>query len=282
MKNSKKTDHTPLVSIIIPTYNSAATLDVCLASLASQTYPNIEIVIVDNYSRDATDTIAEKYTQTVIKKNAWRTTSRNYGSKVSKGEFIVSLDSDIELSPRVIEECVEKALNNNLDAIILPELRIGEGFWAQCRIFEGKTYSIDSMIWAPRFIKRIVFERIGGYDERLEAWEDWDLRARIESTGHKIGTINALTKHHEGFVRLSDRVRKNYHYGKTCIRYLKKHPNRSRRQISILRLEFLKRRELVVKYPLIFCGMLFMKSIEYITTLLAMLLYSQDFINDTN
>ena len=51
----------PLVSIIVPTYNSASTLETCLASLKSQSYPNIEIIIVDNYSTDDTLNIAKKY-----------------------------------------------------------------------------------------------------------------------------------------------------------------------------------------------------------------------------
>ena len=58
----------PLVSVIIPTYNSASTLGVCLISLKNQTYKNIEIIIVDNFSTDTTRAIAKKYTENVFEK----------------------------------------------------------------------------------------------------------------------------------------------------------------------------------------------------------------------
>jgi len=55
-----------LVSVIIPTKNSGSTIGNCLESIMTQTYTNIEIVVVDNYSNDNTQEIAEKYTEKVI------------------------------------------------------------------------------------------------------------------------------------------------------------------------------------------------------------------------
>jgi probable beta-1,3-galactosyltransferase len=52
----------PLVSVIIPTYNSSRTLEKCLKSIKNQTYKNIEIIVVDNNSIDNTKEIAKKYT----------------------------------------------------------------------------------------------------------------------------------------------------------------------------------------------------------------------------
>lgn len=55
----------PLVSVIIPTYNSARTLETTLKSIKKQTYQNIEIIVVDNNSKDTTKKIAEKYADSV-------------------------------------------------------------------------------------------------------------------------------------------------------------------------------------------------------------------------
>jgi glycosyltransferase involved in cell wall biosynthesis len=59
----EKNMHRPLVSIIIPTKNSARTLAACLESCRSQTYENIEIIVVDNFSSDMTPEIAKQYTE---------------------------------------------------------------------------------------------------------------------------------------------------------------------------------------------------------------------------
>lgn len=56
----------PLVSIIIPTYNSAKTLEICLQAIKAQSYQNIEIIVVDNNSLDETKEIAQKYADKVI------------------------------------------------------------------------------------------------------------------------------------------------------------------------------------------------------------------------
>ncbi|MFZ8839092.1 MAG: glycosyltransferase family 2 protein [Pyrobaculum sp.] len=57
---------TPLVSVLIPTYNSARTLPLALRSIKRQTYPNVEIIVVDRYSRDGTPYTASRFGSHVI------------------------------------------------------------------------------------------------------------------------------------------------------------------------------------------------------------------------
>ena len=95
-----------LVSLIIPTKNSEATLDRCLLSCSRQSYSNFEIILVDDFSKDKTVEIASKYSTRLIQTRAARTEARNIGAANSTGEWILSLDSDMEASPTVIEECV--------------------------------------------------------------------------------------------------------------------------------------------------------------------------------
>src|SRR5689334_15994468 len=99
----------PLVSVIVPSYFSAATLDQCLESVAKQTYKHIELIVVDNHSTDGTLAIAKRYTDKVFTKGPERSAQVNYGVSKAKGEYIYKIDSDFVLEPTVVEECVAKA-----------------------------------------------------------------------------------------------------------------------------------------------------------------------------
>ena len=116
----------PLISIIIPTYNSALFFEECLNSVAKQTYNNLEVIIVDGNSTDTTQMIAKKYCR--LHKN-WKlvTTTkgvshqRNIGLSIFKGEYLFFLDSDDFISSNLIEDLYFKLVNNNLD-LVTPEV----------------------------------------------------------------------------------------------------------------------------------------------------------------
>ena len=186
-----------LVSVIVPTRNSEKTMEMCLGSIRRQTYPNVEIVIVDAYSCDGTRKIAEKYDPRIVTSRAYRSEARNIGVRESRGDFLLFVDSDMELGPSVVQGCVEKS-EKHYDALVIPEVSSGTGFWAQCKALEKSCYLGDDTIEAARFFKRSVFQGIGGYDPELEAGEDWDLNQRIMKAGRRIGRTNTFIKHNEG------------------------------------------------------------------------------------
>ena len=103
-----------LVSVVVPTYNSEETIAVCLNSIKRQQYSNIEIIIVDNHSADQTREIAKGFGK-VYNKGPERSTQRNFGAKNANGDYLFFVDSDMELSSNVIEECVKKVLEGGLD-----------------------------------------------------------------------------------------------------------------------------------------------------------------------
>ncbi len=253
-----------MVSVVVPTHNSSKTLDVCLGSVKRQTYPNLEIIVVDNYSTDDTVKIAEKYGPTVFQVKALRSQARNYGAWKAKGEFLIFLDADQKLTPKVIEECVQKVVNDCVDAVMIPEVRVGEGFWAKCRALERLTYIGDPLVESARFYRKSVFEKLGGYDEMLEAGEDKELHARVEDAKYKIISVKAIMKHLEGHVKLRELVIRSYRYGKTYIYYAKKQPKRAMVQLMPIRLNFIRKWRILANQPLYACGMLFIKFVEYI------------------
>src|SRR3989339_765028 len=110
--------HMHKVSIIIPTKNSGKTIRKCLKSVRDQSYPNIEIVVVDNFSLDHTLKIAQKYADYVFSAAPERSAQRNYGVHKCTGEYVMIVDSDMYLSLNVIKECVE-ALKKDIIGIYI-------------------------------------------------------------------------------------------------------------------------------------------------------------------
>ncbi|MGQ9721288.1 MAG: glycosyltransferase [Candidatus Jordarchaeum sp.] len=233
-----------LVSVVIPTKNSEKNIASCLISIRSQTYPHLEVIIVDDYSSDNTVKIAKRFEARVIKARAIRSRARNIGAERSKGNFILSVDSDMELEPDVVEKCVREALNG-AEAVIIPEVSVGESFWARCKCFERKLFLGEKLFEGPRFFKRSVFWNLGGYDPNLEAGEDFDLSQRAREKGVRIKRINSIIKHREADFNLLKTVKREYHYAKTFYDYVSKHPQFVKQQ-SILFWKILarKRREL--------------------------------------
>lgn len=98
--------NTPLVSVVVPTFNSEAHLEVCLESVNKQSYPNIEIIIVDSCSQDKTADIARKHGKVTFYPGGLLG-ARYIGATQASGEYVVLLDSDQILEQTTIERSVE-------------------------------------------------------------------------------------------------------------------------------------------------------------------------------
>ncbi|MBI3290943.1 glycosyltransferase family 2 protein, partial [Candidatus Falkowbacteria bacterium] len=88
----------PQISIIIPIYNAAKTLEDCLQSIFSQTFKHYEIIAVNDGSTDSSAKILEKYKNKltlITQKNEGAASARNAGAKAARGEFIIFCDSDV-------------------------------------------------------------------------------------------------------------------------------------------------------------------------------------------
>jgi glycosyltransferase involved in cell wall biosynthesis len=264
-----KDEDPQLVSIIIPTQNSSQTLDICLRSIELQDYAHIRTIVVDAYSRDATQEIARNHNVTVLQSVSSRSAARNIGTSQSGGEYLLFIDSDMELSPELVSECVETTRKLRVDAVMIPEVRVGIGFWAKCRALERMTYIGDPLIESARFFQRKTIISLGGFDERLEAGEDWDLQARLENAHRKLGRVRSVVKHHEGRLTLRRLISKQYYYGKTIMKYVRKNPAQAKIQFLPIRLNYLRSWRLLAANPRYCAGMIFMRFVESVAVLIS-------------
>ncbi len=114
----------PLFSIIVPAYNSGTFIKKCIESVLEQTYPDFELILVDDGSKDDTFDICNSYSKcdsrirVVHQANGGHTSARNKGLKLSVGKYIVFLDSDDWLNTRTLEICREHIYSHEPDVII--------------------------------------------------------------------------------------------------------------------------------------------------------------------
>jgi len=254
----------PLVSVIIPTKNSARTLDKCLKSIQDQTYPNIEIILVDNNSTDNTKEIARKFTDKVYNKGPERSAQRNYGAKKAKGEYLLIHDSDIYFHPDSVQECVDLAIEQQADAVILPEKSIGEGYWTKVKAFERSFYEGNDLIEAVRFFSKQAYNELGGYDENLTGPEDWDLTIRFRKNNYKIMRTKNHLLHDEGKINLFGSSKKKQYYAKDMFeKYAQKYPDIFKQQMSFFK-RFPASKLLIkgIQHPILLPSMILMKGLE--------------------
>jgi len=251
-----------LVSVIVPTYNSQGNIEQCLVSIRKQSnISDLEVIVVDNYSQDRTAAIAAQYARVYLK-GPERCAQRNYGANLSSGDLLFFVDSDMELYPDVISECVAQ-IDDGASGVVVPEVSLGIGFWAKCKALERSCYLNDSLIEAPRFFKRDAFVKVGGYDENLVAAEDWDLSIRLQKNGCLFSRTKSFIKHNEGRLSLQGTIAKKYKYGKSINRYMLKHKAESAKQFVFIRPAFLKNYKCLFRNPGLSVGMIFMKFCEF-------------------
>lgn len=181
---SRTMNENPLVSVVITTKNEEKNIEACLQSIKEQTYPNIEIIVVDNFSTDATVEIARRYTEHVYQKGPERSAQRNYGMiEKAKGKYVMYVDADMVLSPSLIEKCVEvMETQSDVLALHVPEIVLGKNFWSKVRRFERQFYD-GTVIDGARFFRKDIFVEVGGFDENFSGPEDWDLDKKIKQKG---------------------------------------------------------------------------------------------------
>jgi glycosyltransferase involved in cell wall biosynthesis len=258
-------ENKPLVSVVIPTYNSEKTLAKCLGSIKNQTYENIEIIVVDKNSRDKTVEIVKSYGIKVFVINAReRSEQKNFGVKQSRGKYVYIVDSDFIVEPEVTEEALRRCENENYDAICIHNISDPTiSFWSKVRKLERDCYKDDKLNVAARFFKREVFEAIGGFDESLVAGEDYDFHNRLLEKGFRIGRIKAQEIHIGEPKSLWEIAKKYYYYGKTIGEFIKANHQRGIKQLSPIRPAFINHWKEFARHPILTLGFIIYQVVRY-------------------
>jgi glycosyltransferase involved in cell wall biosynthesis len=205
-----------LVSIVIPTYNSASFIGGAVDSCLAQTYPNCEIIVVDDGSTDGTrDLLAARYGERIrylYQQNAGPSAARNCGIRAARGAFIQFCDADDQLLPSKIERCMEVFRRE-------PDLGVVYTRYQHVEV-DGKTPAPladppllsgdifcdlllsngNAILTSATLVRREALLEAGLFDERLWCSEDWDLFLRLASryAYASIDEVLLLYRWHEG------------------------------------------------------------------------------------
>ena len=206
-RESDKLSYRPLISILVPTYNTDHEfLRECFESVLAQVYDNWELCIVDDASPDekVRDIIKEyaaldgRITYKFLKKNKHIAGATNEAVKLSSGEFISLFDHDDILWPNALYEVV-KALNSDkkIDFLYSDEDKITENSHTHLAPFFKPDWNPDflySVNYITHFstVRKTLLEKIGGFREEYNGAQDWDLFLRITSVTDKIYHIPTI------------------------------------------------------------------------------------------
>lgn len=254
----------PLVSTITPVLNGEKYIAQNLQSIENQTYKNIEMIVVDNYSTDRTREIAQKMGARVYLKGPERATQDNYGVKKARGKYVFITGCDMVLDQDYIEKAVECCIANHLDAIYAHVVTKERGFWSRVKGLERLCYINDQRHEAARFLRRDVFLKLSGFRPDLVLHgDDYNMQKRLDEGGYKTGSIRAVETHIDEIDSLKLIFLKSFYYGYNSKQYLKENPVYATAQLSPIRGAFLKNWPLFLNHPLLTLGFMVFKTVQY-------------------
>lgn len=183
----------PLVSIIMPSWNRAFTIGEAIQSVLEQSYPNWELIICDDASKDRTPEVVHRFDDPRIRYNRFLKSNgagaRNKGLRFARGEFIAYLDSDNIWHPCFLELMLRRLLAN-------PGAQMAYGGFLDTEI-DGATVRLEAItrpsfrpipLSSKNFIDlngivhhRRLYDWLGGFDNNLPRLQDWDLVLRYTS-----------------------------------------------------------------------------------------------------
>ena len=192
-----------LVSVVIPNYNYARYLRGTIDSVTVQTFPDIEIVVVDDGSTDGSTEILESYGErirAIFQQNQGVSAARNNGVAASTGEYVAFLDADDLWLPEKIEKQLQRFADDpNLGLVHVGVDEVDADGNSLLQRLEGLEGEIaDELLMLKRegvlgggsglMVPRTVFGEVGGFDTRLSTSADWDLFYRIAGR-YRVGFV---------------------------------------------------------------------------------------------
>lgn len=203
LENSSK------VSVIVPVYNAAAFLEKCVNSILEQSYRNIELILVNDGSTDASADICERYAEKdshvvyVFQENSGVSAARNRGLDVATGDYIVFVDSDDKLKENAIELLCNHIKEKNADLAIcgyelvypkhVQPMEIEEAFVSEqgriaCYFADHFLEAIASSVWGKLYKRELIKHR---FDKSITMGEDLLFNLHYLKNAHAICALKA-------------------------------------------------------------------------------------------
>ena len=228
---------TLLASVIIPAYNAEATLGQCLEACLAQTYPDVEVIVVDDGSSDATPRIAKGFpVHYVRQENRGPAAARNQGAAAAQGEILVYTDADCVPGPDWVARLVT-GFSEGVGAvggaygIANPERLLARMVHEEIAARHARfTEEVDFLGSFNVAYLREAFEAAGGFDETFThaSAEDNDLAYRLADQGYSLRFVPEARVAHFHPTRLWPYLRTQMGHGFWRVRLYQKHPGRAR------------------------------------------------------
>jgi O-antigen biosynthesis protein len=197
----------PKMSVVVCTYNGSRTIRDCCEGLAELDYPDFEVIVVDDGSKDQTAELVEPYGFRLIRtNNRGLSAARNTGMEAATGEIIAYLDDDARADPQWLRYLAYGFLTTDHAAIGGPNIAPDDGRIAQCvanapggPMHVLLTDTVAEHIPGCNFaVRRSCLAQIGGFDRRFRvAGDDVDACWRLQDAGWTIGYAPAaMVWHH--------------------------------------------------------------------------------------
>ncbi|MBL1407805.1 glycosyltransferase family 2 protein [Sphingobacterium faecale] len=182
-------EHSPLISVVIPCYNSEKTILETVNSVFSQNFEDFEIIMVDDGSIDNTLRLIRQFGDnpkvTIFsQENKGQSSARNTGLKHVRGKYVFFLDSDDLLANNYMEECVNVFENEDDVLMVYSDMQLFErdDYIFKLDDFRIREFLIQNCIPAFCMVKVEHLRKIEGFDERLRNNEDWECWIRMIKT----------------------------------------------------------------------------------------------------
>jgi glycosyltransferase involved in cell wall biosynthesis len=215
---------TPLVSVVVCSYNGGPTLRACMESLQKLSYPNYEVILVDDGSKDNSQEIMKDFpgVRNIKQPNMGLSVARNTGIEAARGEIVAFTDSDCMADRDWLYYLIEPLLNDDFAAVGGPNISPPAVDWIQAAVAASPGAPSHVLI-SDREAEHVpgcnmayhkwALQMIGGFDpEYRKAGDDVDVCWRIMQLGFKIGfspaavvwhyrrfTVNAYFKQQKGY-----------------------------------------------------------------------------------
>lgn len=217
-----------LVSVIVPNHNYAESLDLCLRAILDQSYPDIEVIVVDDCSTDDSVAVAQAVGVRVIstERNGGCGYARNIGAAHAGGEILCFVDSDLAMAKDAVAQAVAiLAAEPEVGCVCGiedPEPLLHDTAVARYRGMQYHYWSISSegdvtfLFPAMCAIRRSVFDEIGAFNPALRHTEEVDYGYRL-SRRYRLRLTSAMRGRHDHDHRLWGLLRKLFHRGRLRI-----------------------------------------------------------------